>query len=161
MARSTVALWALNDGPNRFNGWSRRGIWKRTFDTLAAKSRDSLYLIDSTIVKAHRATSGAKGGRKIRQSASVVLVAPQKSMPSFRRSAFLDQVLCPEPSYCPVLFVRTTVSSTRRRLTTPHPSCVSFIGLVERVADFARTSRTPSGVNCGFNSNISATIPLT
>ena len=35
----------------RFNRWSRRGIWKRIFDTLASKSRDSLYLIDSTIVK--------------------------------------------------------------------------------------------------------------
>src|SRR6187549_2869150 len=54
---------------NRFNRWSRRGIWKRIFDTLAAKSRDSLYLIDSTIVKAHRAASGAKGGSKIRRSA--------------------------------------------------------------------------------------------
>ncbi len=49
---------------NRFNRWSRRGIWKRIFDRLAAKSRDSLYLIDSTIVKAHRAASGAKGGEK-------------------------------------------------------------------------------------------------
>lgn len=33
---------------NRFNRWSRRGIWKRLFDELASKSRDSLYLIDST-----------------------------------------------------------------------------------------------------------------
>jgi transposase len=41
---------------NRFNRWSRRGVWK----LIAAKSRDSLYLIDSTIVKAHRAASGAK-----------------------------------------------------------------------------------------------------
>jgi hypothetical protein len=49
---------------NRFNPWSRRGIWKRIFDTLASKSRDSLYRIDSTIVKAHRAASGAKGGAK-------------------------------------------------------------------------------------------------
>jgi transposase len=49
---------------NRFNRWSRRGIWKRVFDQLASKSRDSLYLIDSTIVKAHRAASGAKGGEK-------------------------------------------------------------------------------------------------
>ena len=49
---------------NRFNRWSRRGVWKRIFDTLALKSRDSLYLIDSTIVKAHRAASGAKGGAK-------------------------------------------------------------------------------------------------
>ncbi|MGO8865951.1 MAG: IS5 family transposase [Alphaproteobacteria bacterium] len=46
---------------NRFNRWSRRGIWRRIFDKLASKSRDSLYLIDSTIVKAHRAASGAKG----------------------------------------------------------------------------------------------------
>src|ERR1035437_2455948 len=49
---------------NRFNRWSRRGIWKRIFDQLASKSRDSLYLIDSTIVKAHRAASGAKRGEK-------------------------------------------------------------------------------------------------
>jgi len=45
---------------NRFNRWSCRGIWKRVFDQLASKSRDSLYLIDSTIVKAPRAASGAK-----------------------------------------------------------------------------------------------------
>jgi transposase len=67
---------------NRFNRWSRRGIWKRIFDTLAAKSRDSLYLIDSTIVKAHRAASGAKGGSKIKRSASAAVVGPRKSMPS-------------------------------------------------------------------------------
>lgn len=29
---------------NRFNRWSRRGVWKRIFDALAAKSRNSLYL---------------------------------------------------------------------------------------------------------------------
>jgi transposase len=67
---------------NRFNRWSRRGIWKCIFDTLAAKSRDSLYLIDSTIVKAHRAASGAKGGSKIRRSASAVAVARRKSTSS-------------------------------------------------------------------------------
>src|SRR5476651_1175261 len=65
---------------NRFNRWSRRGIWKRIFDQLASKSRDSLYLIDSTIVKAHRAASGAKGGRKIRRSVSVGAAEPQRSM---------------------------------------------------------------------------------
>src|SRR5262245_45225696 len=42
---------------NRFNR-------KRIFDELASKSLDSLYLIDSTIVKAHRSASGAKGGEK-------------------------------------------------------------------------------------------------
>ena len=67
---------------NRFNRWSRRGIWKRIFDRLAATSRDSLHLIDSTIVKAHRAASGAKGGRKIRRSASAVAAAARKSTPA-------------------------------------------------------------------------------
>ena len=64
---------------NRFNRWSRRGIWKRIFDALAAKSRDSLYLINSTIVKVHRAANGAKGGRRIRRSASAAAGAPRKS----------------------------------------------------------------------------------
>ena len=48
---------------NRFHRRSRRGIWKKIFDKLVAQSRDSLYLIDSTIVKAYRAASGAKGGQ--------------------------------------------------------------------------------------------------
>ena len=51
---------------NRFDRWARRGIWKKVFDTLAAKSRVGLHLIDATIVKAHRAASGAKGGSTIR-----------------------------------------------------------------------------------------------
>jgi transposase len=55
---------------NRFNRWTARGIWRRVFETLAAKSRDSLHLIDSTVVKAHRAAAGAKGGSKSRRSAS-------------------------------------------------------------------------------------------
>ena len=67
---------------NRFNRWSRRGIWKRMFDRLAAKSQDSLHLIDSTIVKAHRAASGAKGGRRRRPSASAVAGAAPRSMPA-------------------------------------------------------------------------------
>ena len=64
---------------NRFNRWSRRGIWKKIFDTLAAQSHDSLHMIDSTIVKAHRAASGGKGGSKIRRSASAGAVARRKS----------------------------------------------------------------------------------
>ena len=64
---------------NRFNRWSRRGLWKRMFDALASKSRDSLYLIDSTIVKARRAASGAKGGSKIRPSARAAGAGPRRS----------------------------------------------------------------------------------
>src|SRR6202142_1591771 len=64
---------------NRLNRWSCPGIWKRGFDQLASKSRDSLYLIDSTVVKAHRAASGGKGGRKIRRSVSVGVAEAQRS----------------------------------------------------------------------------------
>ncbi len=73
---------------NRFNRWSRRGIWGRLFEALASKSRDSLHLIDSTIVKAHRAASGAKGGRKTRRSASAVAAGRRRSTPpSMARAA--------------------------------------------------------------------------
>ena len=64
---------------NRFNRWSARGIWGRMFAALAAKSRDSLQMIDSTIVKAHRAATGAKGGSAIRRSASAVAGARPRS----------------------------------------------------------------------------------
>jgi transposase len=66
---------------NRFNRWSRRGIFKRMFDRLAAKSRDSLHMIDSTAVKAHRAASGAKGGRRRSISASAAVGGLPRSMP--------------------------------------------------------------------------------
>ena len=49
---------------NRFNRWAKRGIWEKIFKTLAAKSRSSLHLIDSTIIDAHRASGGAKGGEQ-------------------------------------------------------------------------------------------------
>ena len=55
---------------NRYNRWSKRGIWGRIFDQLAAQSAESLHMIDSTVVKAHRAAAGAKGGSKIRRSAT-------------------------------------------------------------------------------------------
>jgi len=64
---------------NRFNRWSRRGIWKRVFERLATKSRDALHLIDSTIVKAHRSAAGAKGGSGARRSVSVAVAAARRS----------------------------------------------------------------------------------
>jgi transposase len=64
---------------NRYNRWSKRGIWGRIFEQLAAQSGESLHMIDSTVVKAHRAAAGAKGGSKIRPSASRAAVAAPKS----------------------------------------------------------------------------------
>src|SRR5262245_45348091 len=47
---------------NRFNRWSRRGIWKRIFDELASKSRDSLY--DRQHDREGPPLSQRKGGEK-------------------------------------------------------------------------------------------------
>lgn len=41
---------------NRYNRWARRGI----FEVLAASCKDSRLFIDSTIVKAHRASADAR-----------------------------------------------------------------------------------------------------
>ena len=48
---------------NRFNRWSRQGIWHDMFYTLTGHSGicDGA-AIDATHVKAHRSASGAKGG---------------------------------------------------------------------------------------------------
>jgi transposase len=51
---------------NRFNRWAKRGIWGAIFERLARRSRDSLHMIDSTIIKAHRAAAGAKRGQPTR-----------------------------------------------------------------------------------------------
>ena len=59
---------------NRFNRWSARGIWGRMFAALAAESRDSLQMIDSTIVRAHHCAAGGKGGLKTRLLAARAVV---------------------------------------------------------------------------------------
>lgn len=48
---------------NRFNRWSRQGVWHGTFKALTGHA--GLYssaAIDSTSVKAHSSAAGAKGG---------------------------------------------------------------------------------------------------
>ena len=65
---------------NRFNRWSMRGVWQRMFECYAAKSRDPLAMIDSSAVKAHRAASGAKGGKRNKESGSAEAVGRRRSM---------------------------------------------------------------------------------
>jgi len=47
---------------NRYVRWGERGIWRRIFEALATECEDALVFVDSSIVKAHRAAAGAKGG---------------------------------------------------------------------------------------------------
>ncbi len=67
---------------NRFNRWSRQGVWFDIFEALTGKT--GLVgggAIDSTHIKAHRSAGGAKGGRSRKRSAAVVAVGRRSSMP--------------------------------------------------------------------------------
>lgn len=53
---------------NRFNRWSRQGIWHDIFYALTGHTGIySSASIDATPVKAHRSAAGAKGGTSSRQ----------------------------------------------------------------------------------------------
>lgn len=47
---------------NRYVRWGERGVWQGIFETLATECENALVFVDSSIVKAHRAAAGAKGG---------------------------------------------------------------------------------------------------
>ena len=66
---------------NRWNRWSRRGIWQRIFAAAAASGPipDELCL-DSTHVKAHRSASGSKGGNGRKRLGHRGAVARPKSI---------------------------------------------------------------------------------
>jgi len=65
---------------NRWNRWSRRGIWTRI---LAALSEEGWIAetgqIDSSYIKTHRSAGGAKGGREPTPLASRVAAGQRRS----------------------------------------------------------------------------------
>ncbi len=46
----------------RHTRWSHHGVWKRVFERLAEDLDNEYAMIDSTIVRAHQHSAGAKGG---------------------------------------------------------------------------------------------------
>lgn len=46
----------------RHTRWSRRGVWQRIFQALAEDADNEYAMIDSTIVRAHQHSAGAKKG---------------------------------------------------------------------------------------------------
>ena len=44
----------------RHSRWSRWGVWQRVFEVLAQDADNEYVLIDSTIVRAHQHSAGAK-----------------------------------------------------------------------------------------------------
>ena len=67
---------------NRFNRWSRQGIWLGLFEALTGHSGVwGTVAIDATHIKAHRSAAGAKGGPSPMPSAPPAAVAPPRSTP--------------------------------------------------------------------------------
>jgi putative transposase len=58
----------------RYNRWSKAGVWERLFHALSDDPDFEYIMIDSTIVRAHQHSAGAKGGLKRKK-----LLAAQKA----------------------------------------------------------------------------------
>lgn len=51
----------------RFSRWSKTGVWQRVFQRLAEDADNEYAMIDSTIVRAHQHSAGAKGGSQLKK----------------------------------------------------------------------------------------------
>src|SRR5271165_5974385 len=49
-----------NNTHRRFSRWAEKGVWQRVFELLAADADNEYAMIDSTIVRAHQHSAGAK-----------------------------------------------------------------------------------------------------
>jgi transposase len=66
---------------NRFNRWSRQGIWFEMFERLTGSSGiTGTVAIDSSTIKAHRSAGGGKGGHSNKPSAARAAGAQPRSM---------------------------------------------------------------------------------
>jgi transposase len=64
---------------NRFNRWSKAGIWQKMLHHLVVHDAADIQCIDSTTAKAHRCSAGGKGGRRSKESAGAEAGEPRKS----------------------------------------------------------------------------------
>jgi len=46
----------------RYRRWAKTGVWERVFQALAEDADHEYAMIDSTIVRAHQQSAGARGG---------------------------------------------------------------------------------------------------
>ncbi len=51
----------------RFSRGSKTGVWQRVFQHLAEDADNEYAMIDSTIVRAHQHSAGAKGGSQLKK----------------------------------------------------------------------------------------------
>ena len=65
----------------RYSDWVKADVFKRLFEALSDDPDMEYAVVDATIVKVHRHGHGAKGGLKIRPSASRKAAGRPKSSP--------------------------------------------------------------------------------
>jgi len=63
----------------RYSDWVKAGVFKRIFEVVSDDPDMEYAMVDATIVKVHRHGHGAKGGLKIRPSASRKAAGQPKS----------------------------------------------------------------------------------
>jgi len=59
---SRFGLW--NSVFQRFNRWSKKGVWRRVAEALTDDVDLEWLMIDSTVVRAHQHAAGKKGGKR-------------------------------------------------------------------------------------------------
>ena len=65
----------------RFARWQEKGVWKDLLDHLAADADLEWVMIDSTVVRAHACSAGAKKKKVIRPLAAPEVASAARSMP--------------------------------------------------------------------------------
>jgi transposase len=70
----------------RFSRWSKTGVWKRVFEALAEEAGNEYAMIDSTIVRAHQHSAGAKKAALIKRllAGAAEARARKSTQPSMR-----------------------------------------------------------------------------
>lgn len=64
----------------RFSRWARRGIWQQVLAHLARDADNEYAMIDSTIVRAHQHSAGARKKGASKPSGAAAAVSARKSM---------------------------------------------------------------------------------
>jgi transposase len=79
----------------RHSRWSKSGVWQRIFQALAADADNEYAMIDSTIVRAHQHSAGAKKGRRSRGNRAQPRWAKHEN-PCHRRCAGQSDRISPD-----------------------------------------------------------------
>lgn len=64
---------------NRFNTWSKRGVWTKIFKALQIDVDEDGSMVDASVIRAHQHAAGGKGGQKAMLWEALEEVFRQKS----------------------------------------------------------------------------------